>query len=561
MALAGSCWLLAGFAEGQSFNVLHTFSGAEGQADGGNPSSLLLASNGQFYGTCVNQGLKGWGDIYHITAAGTLTPVYSFTNAPAPYDGTTPYAALAQGTNGLLYGMAQAGGSNGVGTIFDLKTNGSFSSPYSFSRVKGPKETNSDGMGPFCALALNTNNGNFYGTAESGGANGYGTVFQVTHQGKMTVLYAFSNLLDGGSPQAPLMLFTNGCLYGTAAGGGSNGFGTVFQISAVNAVKPIYSFTNGLDGAEPQGILVNGRDGFLYGTCSAGGSNGTGSIYKITTNGVLTALYSFGAATQYPGTGGVQNQYNADGINPKDLVLGSDGSFYGVAFYGGPNGSGSVYQYSQSAGFNLLYGFSYSGGEPNSDGANPLSLAQHTNGNFYGTAYTGGSNGFGAFFTIGLPPSITTQPANQSIAMNGAAAFQVASPNSQSCQWQFNGADLPNATNNNLTIASAHMADAGWYQAVLSNLNGVTLSAAASLNLTNVAASIVSGAGAVQYADGQFSIVLTNLTGQDAVIIEASSNLIQWTPICTNPPGFGTAQFFDSAAGSFSRRYYRVATR
>jgi uncharacterized repeat protein (TIGR03803 family) len=563
LALAGGCWLLALGASGQSFDILYSFSSAANNAVGRNPSSLTLSTNGNFYGTCVNEGTQGWGAIYQMTAAGTPAPLYSFTNGS---DGANPYAGLTQGTNGLFYGLAQSGGSNAYGTIFDVKTNGTFSSLYSFASLaydsKTAQLTNANGAAPQSPLVLNSNNGNFYGTAPDGGANGYGTVFQVTHQGKVTVFYSFSNLVDGAYPEAALLLYTDGNLYGTASGGGSNspGYGTIFQVTAAGQVKAIYSFTNGSDGAAPQGALIDGKDGHLYGTCSAGGSNGTGTIFKITTNGVLTALYSFSPGAQFPNTQGIENQYNADGINPKGLLLGSDGNFYGVAYYGGANGSGTVFQFTKSGALNVLYAFSYSGSQPNSDGANPVSLVQYTNGNFYGTAYEGGTNGAGAFFTVGLPPTITDQPTNQSIALHSNAIFSLTAAAALSCQWQFDSANLPNATNYTLSITNAQVTNAGSYQAIVTNSNGATTSAVVTLSLTNVPVSFLAGPGASQYSGGQFSLRLTNLTGQGAVILEASSNLLQWTPIYTNPSGFGAASFIDAAAANYPFRYYRALT-
>jgi uncharacterized repeat protein (TIGR03803 family) len=476
-------------------------------------------------------------------------------------DGANPIAALAQGTNGMLYGMASAGGSNGYGTIFEMSTNGTCAGLYSFAREKGANLTNANGAYPKYALVLNTNNNNFYGIATDGGTNGYGTVFQVTHQGKVTVYYSFSNLVDGSYPEAPLLFYTNGLLYGTAAGGGSNSlnYGTVFQVTTAGAVKALYSFTNGSDGSNPQGALIDGKDGHLYGTCAAGGSNGSGTIFKITTNGVLTSLYSFTPGTNFSyDPVAPEYQYNADGINPNVLLLGSDGNFYGVAYYGGQNASGTVFQFTRAGSLNVLHSFDYSQGEANADGSNPTSLIQGTNGNFYGTALRGGVNSNGTFFTLGLPPTITVQPSNQWIALHGNATFSVTASNAQSCQWQFDGVNLTHATNDTLSIFNAQITNAGSYQAIVTNLNGATASALVTLSLTNVPVSFESGPGALQFGGGQLSFFLTNLTGQGAIVIEASSNLIQWTPIYTNPAGFGAAQFIDSTAGNYPFRYYRA---
>ncbi len=558
--IAGSC-LLAWTVSAQSFNVLYTFSGMEGASDGGNPSSLTLANNGMFYGTCVNDGFQGWGDIFQTTAAGTVAPMYSFTNQnPVPYDGSYPYAALTQGTNGLLYGSAQSGGSNGTGTIFKVTTNGTFTSLHAFTVLtenRGslpPVSTNADGATPKYALVLDTNDGNFYGTTDQGGTNGYGTLFQLTHAGNVKVLYSFSNSFDGSSPRAPLLVYTNGDLYGTTFYGGSNGYGTVFQVTTAGLVTAIYSFTNGIDGADPQAALIDGKDGNLYGVCSAGGVNGTGSIYKITTNGVLTPLYSFGTATS-----SFSGHYNADGISPDALLLGSDGNFYGTAQLGTASGDGCIFEISPLGAFNVLYPFTYDeDGGPNNDGAFPVSLMQCADGKLYGTALGGGVNSAGTFFVLTLPPAITSQPTNQSIALNGNASFSLTASGSPNCQWQFDGADLPNATNYTLSITNAQIADAGSYQAILTSTNGAAASSVVTLSITNVPASFLNIVGALVNDDGQFSMVLTNLTGQGAIVIEASTDLVQWTPIYTNASGFGAAPFIDSAAGNFPVRFYRA---
>jgi len=553
-------------APAQSFSNLYNFSAVPSNAVGQNPSGLTLASNGQIYGTCVNGGTNEFGSLYTITTTGTASPLCSMSNNAA---GDNPIAALAQGTNGLFYGLNQSAGSNQYGAIFDLSSAGTLTKLYSFTTLKYNSHTslftNADGAYPDCALALNTNNGNFYGTAGNatyyGGTNGYGTIFQVTHQGKVTVIYSFTNGTDGALPAAPLLVYTNGVLYGTTSAGGSNGYGTIFKLTAAGVVTPLYSFRGAADGSAPTAALIDGKDGYLYGACSAGGTNGSGSIFKVNTNGILTTLYAFTPGMNFNGTSGVANQYNADGIEPNVLVLGNDGNLYGTAHYGGVNGAGSVFELSRAGQFKVLYSFSYAAdGGPNTDGANPTSLIQLTNGNFYGTTKDGGTNSFGTFFTIGLPPSITVQPTNQSIALHSNASFSLTASNALTYQWQFDGANLPTGTGSTLSVTNAQITNAGSYWAVVTGINGPTTSSVVTLSLTNVPVSFVNNASALQYSGGQFSIQLTNLTGQGAIIIESSTNLIQWTPIYTNPSAFGTALFIDPNAGNYPFQFYRATT-
>src|SRR5208283_4562892 len=120
--------------------------------------------------------------------------------------------------------------------------------------------------------------------------------------------------------------------YGTTSHGGTNGDGTVFKISTNGALTSLYSFTGGNDGAYPYAGLVQGSDGSFYGTTDEGGTNGGGgTVFKISTNGAFTSLYSFS------GSGN-------DGANPQaGLVQGSDGNFYGTTSGGGTNGWGTVF--------------------------------------------------------------------------------------------------------------------------------------------------------------------------------------------------------------------------
>src|SRR5208337_2279987 len=135
-----------------------------------------------------------------------------------------------------------------------------------------------------------------------------------------TNFYSFTGGNDGGYPYAGLVQGSDGNFYGTTSGGGTNGDGTVFQISTNRALTSLYAFTSGNDGGEPYAGLVQGSDGNFYSTTSGGGTNGDGTVFKISTNRALTSLYSFtlGNDGGYPDAG---------------LVQGSDGNFYGTTEY------------------------------------------------------------------------------------------------------------------------------------------------------------------------------------------------------------------------------------
>ena len=246
--------------------------------------------------------------MFKISPNGALTSLYSFTGGN---DGADPDAGLVQGSDGNFYGTTYDGGTNGgYGTVFKISTNGALTSLYSFTG-------GNDGADPNAGLVQGSD-GNFYGTTYSGGTNDSGTVFKISTNGALTSLYSFTDGNDGAYPYAGLVQGSDGNFYGTTDGGGTNGgYGTVFKISTNGALTSLYSFTGGNDGAYPEAGLVQGSDGNFYGTTMRRYGYGHGTVFKISTNGALTSLYSF--------TGG------NDGASPQaGLVQGSDGNFYGT---------------------------------------------------------------------------------------------------------------------------------------------------------------------------------------------------------------------------------------
>jgi uncharacterized repeat protein (TIGR03803 family) len=163
--------------------------------------------------------------------------------------------------------------------------------------------------------------GRLYGTTASGGAHRNGTVFQTTTNGDLLTLYSFAPTpSDPYNPEGPLVQGADGNFYGTAHDGGVKFLGCVFKITTTGVLTTLYSFgtvhdSNGdpLDGSNPVGGLVFGSDGNLYGTTELGGTNeidygGDGTIFRITPAGVLTTLYFF-----YDG---------ADGAAPDGWIVG-----------------------------------------------------------------------------------------------------------------------------------------------------------------------------------------------------------------------------------------------
>jgi uncharacterized repeat protein (TIGR03803 family) len=159
----------------------------------------------------------------------------------------------------------------------------------------------------------------------------------------------------------------------------------LFRISPSGSYTTLYSFVGSPnDGSTPVSGLVQGSDGNLYGTALDGGTHGDGTVFRISPSGTYTNLHSF---VGYPN----------DGTEPyAGLVQGSDGNFYGTTYQGGTNNYGTVFRISPSGSFTNLYSFV----RP-PDGSEPQArLVQGSDGNFYGTAYDGGTNDDGTVFRI-----------------------------------------------------------------------------------------------------------------------------------------------------------------
>ena len=262
--------------------------------------------------------------------------------------------------------------------------------------------------------------GNFYGTTIGGVATGiggaglppaavgFGSIFKISFNGNLKTLYLFTDGNDGAYPSG-LIQGSDGCFYGTTQAGGANNAGTVFKMTSNGVLATLYSFTGGDDGFQPSAALVQANDGNLYGTTTFGGTNdvlndGDGTIFKITTNGILTTLFSFGSV---------------NGTLPNtSLIQGSDGFLYGTT----PSG-GTTYTGSQASGFGTIFRISTNGTfatlvSLNSTNGNPTSaLVQGNNGNFYGVTGTG-AYGYGAVICMSFAPP-PPAPVFQSVTQSG----------------------------------------------------------------------------------------------------------------------------------------------
>lgn len=372
--------------------VLHNFVPL---SDGGLPyAGVIQGWDGALYGTTWGGGSKSAGTVFRLSAdSSSYSVLHGFTNKP---DGSTPFSTLLQGSDGILYGTTYYGGVSNAGTIFRIGTNGG---DY---RVLWSFTNSPDGANPRAGL-IQGFEGALYGTTERGGTSGMGILFRIMPDGSAySILHSFTNSPDGGLPFASLVQGIDGALYGSTSIGGDFAIGTVFTIKTNGqSYSVLHNFTYLPDGSSPESQLLQGPDGFLYGTTVSGGTNGDGTVFKLSTNGSTYArLYSF---TNSP-----------DGANPYygAPVLGSDGFLYGTTANGGSTNSGTLYKLNPNGGgYAVVYNFGGVG-----DGAQPFGgLSGKGKGVFYGMTLNGGSDGFGTVYRLALSPTLQIAESGQSV--------------------------------------------------------------------------------------------------------------------------------------------------
>jgi uncharacterized repeat protein (TIGR03803 family) len=302
----------------------------------------------------------------------------------------------------VLYGTTGAAGPSHFGTVYAMNTDGSsFTNVHVFGG-------NNDGNSTLGGLALSGSR--LYGNSQSGRTNGYGMVFGVNTDGSgYTNLHSFAGLVsgtnsDGIQPLATLAIYgTN--LFGACSGGGAFGSGTAFRMNTdgsgftnLHVFSALVSGTNS-DGKMPYfgGLTMNGTN--LFGTTRLGGATSNGVLYRMNMDGSgFTNLHSFTAATGFT---------NTDGVYPFGSLFSSGSTLYGTASGGGATTNGTVFvMNTDGSGFKVLYNFSNLSNLTNADGAVPISVMLSSN-ILYGVAHTGGSGGSGALFSLFVPPPLS----------------------------------------------------------------------------------------------------------------------------------------------------------
>jgi uncharacterized repeat protein (TIGR03803 family) len=380
--------LLASGARGAvTLTTLYSFPGTN---NGYRPNAgLTLGPDKAFYGTTDKGGQYGKGTIFRMTHEGVFTTLYSFTGTN---DGGPSISQLALAGDHNLYGVAGTGGAANHGCIFRLSLGGTLPTVMNLHSFNSTETGFQSAYGPL----TQANDGALYGIIPSGGSNFVGLVYQITTNGVYTPIYSFKGHQDGAACIAPLIQGRDRLLYGTAQQGGQYsgvmnylGYGSVFGLTNSGQLIISYDFTNGIDGANPVGGLVEGPDGYFYGSTSVGGTNGFGTLFRMDSKGALSTVHTFTDITE--------------GEHPiASLVLATDGYFYGLTQGNTTNNTGYLFRLSTNADFTVLYTMHQTNGNY-ALGRAPL--VQGTNGLLYGTTAYGGPGNSGTIFSVNVSSS------------------------------------------------------------------------------------------------------------------------------------------------------------
>jgi uncharacterized repeat protein (TIGR03803 family) len=341
-------------------------------------SALARGSDGRLYGTSVWGGSGEQGTVFRLEEDGSLTVLHSF--AADGSEGSHPNIGLTPGADGWLYGAVLSGGTGQLGTIYRISTTGEFAVLHQFGkgvdhgigapgfalvqaadgRFYGganftPRQAgghgalyrmdpvtfevalvhvfrdDGDGMTP-AALAAGPQ-GTLFGTTQNHDRAVAGTVFVLRPGQPLRTLHTFDTAIDGCAPIGPIAVGDDGAVYGATFSCGAGGQGTLFRAAADGSrfdVLHAFAVEDPL-GFQALGGLVRDDAGRLFGTTSAGGAKGGGTLFTITPAGTATLLHKFDAS-------------NGDGWHPAAAPTPlPEGVLYGTTTSGGA-GSGTIYR-------------------------------------------------------------------------------------------------------------------------------------------------------------------------------------------------------------------------
>ncbi len=404
-----------------TLDTLASFSGSDGSAT---QSGLIKDSAGDLFGAAPGGGAYGYGAVYEVAAgSGAVTDLASFQYGSF-FD---PIGNLVEDSRGDLFGIANRGGAEGDGVVYELTAgSGTLAEIASFDGTNG-----SFGGVEEAGLVIDSQ-GDLYGTTYEGGAHNDGTVFEiVAGSGAITTLASF-NGSDGEAPNGGLLLDQSGDLFGTTFLGGAHQDGTLFEIAAGSGtITTLTSFSGGLF-TGPAGALVEDSGGNFFGTTLSGGSDGDGTIYEVAArSGSVTTLATFNAENGSDPEGGV--------------VLDSRGDLFGTTVYGGAYNDGTVFELAAgSSTIATLVTFK------GSNGANPMrSLTTDASGHLFGTTWIDGANGYGTVFEVSPSTGLETvqvSPAVPTLVSTPGATVTLGTGETLTDSVTLSGGDNPSGT-------------------------------------------------------------------------------------------------------------------
>lgn len=302
----------------------------DGQPNAGPNSELVAAPDGRFYGTTIRGGQHGLGSVYAIDAAGSSRTVYSFGRVHGP-EGVTV------GPDGQLYGVTTSTGDREVASVFRLAWNGTLTILRELDpAVEGYQPT---------PLVVGTD-GALYGTTVLGGAGQDGTLYRITTAGESSVVHAFDAVTEGYSAMGTLLALADGSFVGTMGDDFAQHGGNVYRVAGDGSFSIVAAFGQGGEGpCTPSAGVIDGHDGWLYGTSHGCGASKQGTLYRTTLAGQVEVMHSFRGEPH-------------DGSAPVNrLCLASDGALYGVAPFGGASNRGVAYRVDRNGAYAVLYDF------------------------------------------------------------------------------------------------------------------------------------------------------------------------------------------------------------